>query len=144
VTADRAVLDPNVLISALLSPSGAPAALVARWLAGEFELVVSEQVLAELRRALACPRLRSRISDEEAKAFVDLLDRTATRVADPSLAPERSRDPGDDHLLALAEAAAAVLVTGDEDLLTLSDVPVRSPAAFLRSLRGARTGPPSG
>jgi hypothetical protein len=38
----RAVLDPNVLIAALLSPTGAPAQLVGRWLGGEFELVVSD------------------------------------------------------------------------------------------------------
>lgn len=134
MTAGRAVLDPNVLISALLSPSGSPAALVARWLAGEFELVVSEQLLAELRRALAYPKLRSRITDEEATAFVDLLGRTATRVDDPATSLRRSRDPGDDYLPALAEATAAILVTGDQDLLALADVPVLSPAAFLESL----------
>ncbi len=134
MTAGRAVLDPNVLISALLSPSGSPAALVARWLAGEFELVVSEQLLAELRRALAYPKLRSRITDEEATAFVDLLGRTATKVEDPATSARRSRDPGDDYLLALADASAAILVTGDQDLIALADVPVLSPAAFLESL----------
>ena len=134
MTAGRAVLDPNVLISALLSPSGSPAALIARWLAGEFELVVSELLLAELHRALAYPRLRSRITHDQATAFVDLLGRTATTVADPVTSARRSRDPGDDYLLALAEAGAAVLVTGDEDLLALGDVPVLSPAAFLETL----------
>ena len=134
MTAGRAVLDPNVLISALLSPSRSPAALVVRWLAGEFELIVSERLLAELRRALAYPKLRSRITEEEAMAFVDLLGRTATRVDDPATSPRRSRDPGDDCLLALAEAGAAVLVTGDRDLLALADVPVLSPAAFLETL----------
>ena len=134
MTAGRAVLDPNVLISALLSPSGSPAALVARWLAGEFELVVSEPLLAELRRALAYPKLRSRITEEEATAFVDLLGRTATRWEDPARSARRSRDPGDDYLLALAEASAAILVTGDQDLFALADAPVLSPAAFLESL----------
>jgi predicted nucleic acid-binding protein len=42
----RAVLDPNILIAALLSPAGAPAQLVGRWLGGAFELVVSETLLA--------------------------------------------------------------------------------------------------
>lgn len=134
MTGGRAVLDPNVLISAPLSPSGSPAALVARWLAGEFELVVSDQLLAELRRALAYPKLRSRITGEEATAFVDLLRRTATTVEDPATSPQRSRDRGDDYLLALAEAGAAILVTGDLDVLALGDVPALSPAAFLKSL----------
>ena len=49
----RAVLDPNILIAALLSPGGAPAQIVSRWLGGEFELVVSEALLSALERALA-------------------------------------------------------------------------------------------
>jgi len=149
VTPGRAVFDPNVLISALLSPSGSPASLVARWLAGEFELVVSEELVAELGRALNYPKLRSRISVEDATAFIDLLRRTATTVEDPAMAPRRSRDPGDDYLLALAAAAAAILVTGDQDLLDLADVPVFSPSAFLETLAyhttpGARWARPSG
>jgi uncharacterized protein len=132
--ARRAVFDPNVLISALLSPSGSPAALVARWLAGEFELVVSEALVAELRRALAYPKLRSRITDEDATEFIGLLSRTATAVEDPVAVPRRSRDAGDDYLLALAEAAASILVTGDQDLLDVTDVPVLSPAAFLKTI----------
>jgi putative PIN family toxin of toxin-antitoxin system len=134
VIAGRAVLDPNVLTSALLSPTGAPAALVARFLGGEFELIVSRQLLAELSRALAYPKLRARVTEEEASAFVDLLDRAATHIDDPTEAPRRSRDPGDDYLLALAESSAAVLVTGDQDLLALADVPVRSPSSFVALL----------
>lgn len=134
MTGGRAVVDPNVFISALLSPSGRPAALVARWLAGDFELVISDGLVAELRRALAYPKIRSRVTEEEAAAFIDILGRTATSVEDPANAPRRSRDPGDDYLLALAEAAAAMLVTGDQDLLALTDLPVVSPAAFLESL----------
>jgi predicted nucleic acid-binding protein len=69
----RAVLDPNILIATVLSRSGAPAQLVSRWLAGEFELVVSEALIAELERALAYPKVRRRASAEEAMAFVELL-----------------------------------------------------------------------
>ena len=47
----RAVLDPNVLISALLAPKGAPGQVLAKWVIGEFELVVSPLLLAELERA---------------------------------------------------------------------------------------------
>jgi len=130
----RAVLDPNVLISALLSPTGVPAALLTRWLGGEFELVVSALLLAELDRALAYPKLRARIADDEAQAVIDLLRRTATMADDPAAPARRSRDPGDDYLLALAESAVAILVTGDQDLLDVKDLPVRSPRAFLEKM----------
>lgn len=131
----RAVLDPNVLISGLLAPAGAPARLIVRWLAGDFELIVSEQLLAELSRALAYPKLRSRITAEEAGAFVQLLRRSTTTSADPPGGPWRSRDPGDDYLLALASSKAAVLVSGDQDLLILApDLPICSPSDFLKRL----------
>lgn len=130
----RAVFDPNVLISALLSPAGVPAALLVRWLGGEFELIVSALLLAELDRAFAYPKLRSRIAGDEALAFIDLLRRTATMADDPAAPARRSRDPGDDYLLALAESAAAILVTGDRDLLDVKDLPVRSPRAFLEKM----------
>jgi uncharacterized protein len=130
----RAVLDPNVLISALLAPAGVPAALLRRWLDGEFEVIVSERLLAELRRTLAYAKLRSYVSGEEAEAFIELL-RGAGMVAHDAASPPRiSRDPGDDYLLALARSNAAVLVSGDQDLLEVNDAPVESPRSFMSRL----------
>jgi putative PIN family toxin of toxin-antitoxin system len=131
----RAVLDPNILIAALLSPSGAPAQLISGWLRGEFELVVSENLLGELERALAYPKLRRRVTPDEATAFAALLRHEATLAADPPNPARRSADPGDDYLIALAEAERALLVTGDQHLLTLADqLPIRTARAFLDTL----------
>ena len=131
----RAVLDANVLIAALLSRSGAPAQFVSRWLAGEFELVVSEALLAELERALAYPKVRRRVAEDEASALVGLLRRGARLAPDPEALPRRSADPGDDYLLALAEAEQAVLVSGDQHLLALAcELPIQSARSFLDAL----------
>jgi putative PIN family toxin of toxin-antitoxin system len=131
----RAVLDPNVLIASVLSRTGAPAQIVSRWLTGEFELVVSAALLAELERALAYPKLRKRIAEDEAGAFIELLRQTVRLAADPEAPPRRSADPGDDYLLALAEAERAVLVSGDQHLLALGDeLPIQTPRAFLDAL----------
>jgi putative PIN family toxin of toxin-antitoxin system len=133
----RAVLDPNILVATLLSRSGPPGQIAARWLAGEFELVVSESLLRELERALAYPKLRARISPEEAAEFVSLLADAAILAPDPPPAASRSADPGDDYLLALAEAARAVLVSGDRHLLELADqLPIQTARAFLETLEG--------
>jgi uncharacterized protein len=133
----RAVLDPNALISALLSQRGAPAQIVARWLAGEFELIVSELLLAELERAFAYPKLRRRITAADAAEFLGILRDGALLAPDPRAA-RRSPDPGDDYLLALAEAEQAVLVSGDQHLLGLADrFPIRVPRDFLQALRAA-------
>ena len=131
----RAVLDPNILIAALLCPTGAPAQLVSRWLAGVFELVVSEALLAELERALAYPKLRRRVSPEDAALLVDLLRDSAVHAPDPPNPPRRSPNRGDDYLLALAESERAVLVTGDQHLRALADeFPIHTARGLLDTL----------
>ena len=134
----RAVLDPNILIAAMLSRTGTPAQLLSRWLAGEFELVASEALITELERALAYPRLRARISPDEAANFVALLRGGAILAADPAEPEHRSADRGDDYLIALAEQERAVLVSGDKHLLALgAELPIQTARAFLNKLAGA-------
>jgi putative PIN family toxin of toxin-antitoxin system len=117
----RVVLDANVLVSALISRTGAPARLVELWLGGHFELVVSEALLAELARALAYPQVRKRVAPTDATEFVRVLRELAEVARDPEGPPPlRSEDPGDDYLLALAAHARATLVSGDTHLLSLA------------------------
>jgi putative PIN family toxin of toxin-antitoxin system len=134
----RAVLDPNVLISALLAPGGTPARVLRAWLDGAFELVASDALLAELDRALAYPKLRQRIEAGEAQELIELLRREARMTDDPKEPPStRSPDPGDDYLIALGAVAQAAIVSGDGHLLGLADdLPVYSPAEFLALLEG--------
>jgi uncharacterized protein len=129
----RAILDPNVIISALLSRSGTPAKALRAWLEGRFELIVSPLLLEELERALAYPKIAQRITAAECEELLDWLRREATTVEDPEEPPgSRSEDPGDDYLLALAESERAVLVSGDRHLLALtSELPVLTPREFL-------------
>lgn len=132
----RVVLDVNVLVAALLSRAEAPGRLIALWLEGAFELIVSEELLEELRRALAYPKLRKYISRQDAAAFISLLRSTASMLADAERPDHISRDPGDDYLLALAKASASILVSGDRDLLVLApELPIQEPAAFLELLQ---------
>ncbi len=131
----RAVLDVNVLIASLMAPGGAPAQLLLRWLAGDFELIVSDKLVAELRRALAYSKVRERVPRADAAAFVEFLEGAATRMSNPTEPPRWSRDAGDDYLLALAQTGSAIVVSGDRDLLQLGgDFPVHSPAEFLARL----------
>lgn len=96
--------------------------------------------MAELARALAYPKLRSRVPVDDSREFIALLSEQATVVADPPLDPSlRASDPGDDYLLALAAAQSAMLVSGDGHVLALSaDLPVQSPSAFLEHLTRLR------
>lgn len=133
----RVVLDPGVLVAALLSPQGSPAKLLISWLEGRFDLVVSPQLLAELGRVLARPKIQRYVVVEEAERFLELLARGGVFVSDP--APERglTPDPGDDYLVALARATRArYLVSGDRHLTKLRapDPPVLTPRELLALL----------
>ena len=129
----RAVLDANVLISALLSRTGTPARLLLAWQEGRFELIVSPGLLAELGRALSYPKLRRLIPASDAEAFVAWLSRSALRARDPDgPAPICCANPGDDYLISLAADQHAVLVSGDGHLLALAgEFPIQSAGAFL-------------
>lgn len=134
----RVVVDSNVLISARLSPRGAPGRLLAAWLDdGRFELIVSPALLAELAGVLARPKFRRWLTVEEARTFMRALHAEATLVEDPQAMQHPVRDPDDAYLLALAQSAKAdCLVSGDGDLTSLEnpDPPVLTPAEFVASL----------
>ena len=133
----RALFDANVLISGLLSRTGAPADLLAKWLEGAFELIVTDRLLAELEATLARPKLRRHLDEEEVRGFVELLRSLAEWIDDPDAEPViSSRDPNDDYLIAAAATAHATLVSGDAHLLELEgSIPVLNPRAVLDSLR---------
>lgn len=136
----RAVVDVNVLISGVLSASGYSAEVLRACRDGQFDLLVSETLLSELERALAYPKLRARIPEDDAAAFVDWVRQHGHLADDPASPPPiGSRDPDDDYLLAIAIDHRAYLVTGDQDLLVLgSDFPILTPAQFATELRGSR------
>ncbi|MFA5844080.1 MAG: putative toxin-antitoxin system toxin component, PIN family [Coriobacteriia bacterium] len=130
----RAVLDPGVLVAALLSREGAPARLVTAWFDGSFEIVTSPALLAELARVLERPKFRPYVSADEARRYVRLFARGGLLFDDPPTAPWVPADPGDDYLVCLAKAARTnALVSGDAHLLALVDLepPVMTPRAFL-------------
>ena len=133
----RAVVDVNVLISGVLSAKGSSAEILRASRDGQLELVISELLLAELERTLAYPKLRKRLPPEKAATFTNWVRDHGTVAEDPaSPPPVGSRDPDDDYLLALAIDRRAYLVTGDKDLLVLSDdLPILTPAQFATKLR---------
>jgi hypothetical protein len=126
----RVVLDPNVIISATLSPGGTPALLYELWRSGAFELVVSRKLLWELEGVLARERFADLVHPDEVAQLLLVLTSDAVLAPDPAEEPGvRSVDPDDDYLIALASHTRSVLVSGDKDLLDLSDqIPVYSPA----------------
>jgi len=128
----RAVLDPNVLVSALLNPTGAPGRLVAQAHVAGFELIVSPRLLGELEAVLVRKKFRRYASLEEVGDYLAFIGRQGTLVPDPKEpAPLSCPDPDDEYLLSFAYTQKAVLVTGDSHLLEIaSGAPICAPADF--------------
>jgi putative PIN family toxin of toxin-antitoxin system len=133
----RVVVDPGVLIAALVTPGGVPARIIRAWIDGAFELVASPHLLDELMTTLLRPKFRRWVSADDAVLFVETVRLAGILVEDPERIEPLSRDPDDDYLIALARAAGAVvLVSGDADLTTLDlrDPPIVDPRRFLSTL----------
>ena len=133
----RAVLDPNVLVSALITPDGASAQLLVELRSGAFELVTSPLLLAELEEVLERDKFRRYVTEEEVDAYVELLRRQGVMMRDPEPGADPiGEDPDDEYLIALARVARVdALVSGDPHLTKLrSKIPVMGPREFLASL----------
>lgn len=93
--------------------AGPPGQLLDRWRGGDFELVASEALLAELEGVLLRPRFSARATRREVKAYVAGIRRAAVLHEDPPSTVGLRADPADDYLVSLlTEAGADVLVSG--------------------------------
>lgn len=139
------------MISAAISEKGAPWEVLRRWIAGEFDLVVSPRLLYELQTVLARQKFRRYFTYDEATEYVSWLHHEAEVVRDP---PENvvrgvvEADPDDEYLVGLAGALGgcdSYLVSVDRHLLDLPEGAVKdgegrtlarilTPGEFLRHI----------
>jgi len=129
----RVVLDPNVLVSSLISSVGPSRQIVDAWMGDRFELVVSPLLLGELRDVLARPRFRRWVAIDVVSDFITGLADAALVIADAPAQTGLTADPDDDYLVALARAGDAdFLVSGDRHLTDLVDPvpPILTPRQF--------------
>ena len=131
-TVIRAVLDTNVLVSALLF-SGETGNIVSSWKARKFLPVFSHDTFDEFRRVLAytkfslTPREIDALLQNEVLPFCEVVD-----IEDEIIGV--CRDRADDKFLSCAVAAKAdYIISGDKDLIVLGNfrnIPIMTAAAF--------------
>lgn len=111
----KVVLDTNVLISALISPHNPPDLILQSWLAGDFELLTSEDQLEEIRRVSRYEHLQPFLQPHRVGLIINRMRSLATIVKPGTLISEEALDPDDNFLIAICEAGSANnLVTGDQ------------------------------
>ena len=140
----RVVLDTNVLVAGLLTAAGPPGWIVEAVLAGELEPVFDAAIRQEYEEVLRQPEFRfpsARIDD-----VLAALDRFAFVVAAVAPWPVSLPDRDDEPFLAVAQASASVLVTGNLrhfPLRVRGGVTVLSPGEFVERLKRPTVDRPS-
>lgn len=133
----RWVLDTNVVLSALLFPSGRLTWLRDAWRSGAIVPLASGKTTTELIRVLHYPRFGLAPGEQE-DLLADYLPHCESVIVSGTVAIPECRDPPDRPFLELALAGEAdALVTGDKDLLALADafaIPLVTPTAALATL----------
>lgn len=130
------VVDTNIFISALATPSGAVAQQLSKIFA-QTGVIYSAETFAELSEKLQSKWLRDRCNAGAPRLFkaICALEMTEVQVS-PSI--NASRDKADNMFLDLAVTARAdMIISGDNDLLQLKSykgighvIPIVRPAIF--------------
>lgn len=137
----RVVIDTNILVSAFLSNSGAPAQLLAHLQQEAFVLLVSEPILDEYERALSYEKVSTLhgMSRTEVAETIDNLRATAVLVEPAEPLQVVEPDPDDDKFFECAVAGGATyIISGDKkvkDVGTFQGIQVVSPPIFLEILK---------
>jgi putative PIN family toxin of toxin-antitoxin system len=135
----RAVVDTNILVRAVIKPQGSVGPVLQRLRRREYTLLLSRATLDEVVDVLHRPRLRVKygLSESALRAVIRLVV-LRSELVQPDEQIAVCRDPKDDKFLEVAVAGQAdVIVSGDEDLLTLdpyAGIPIVSPSQFLAML----------
>ena len=117
----RAVLDTNVVLSALVFRGGAAGQVRQAWQLGWVVPLASTATVQELVRVLAYPKFRLS-KEEQDELLADYLPYVQTvRIPSPPPTVPECRDALDVPFMHLAVAGKAqVLVSGDRDLLAIA------------------------
>jgi putative PIN family toxin of toxin-antitoxin system len=132
----RAVIDTNVLISAIFWP-GKPKQLVNQVRLGKITFLTSQPLLSELEEVLTREDKPFKLSEGEAQRVLAAV-RNLAEVVQPHSLVKRSRDETDNRVLECAlDGRADCIITGDRHLLELRSfegIKITTVANFLRTI----------
>ncbi len=121
----RIIIDPNVFVSATITPNGALGPILGLVDDGVLVPIVTQHLVDEVVDVLGRPKLAKYVKPGAGAAFEDQMRRLGEWHADIADPPAVTRDPKDDYLVALALGTGAEAITsGDDDLQTAEDLGV--------------------
>ena len=136
----RAILDTNVLVSAVLSRESPPSAILQAWHEDRFQLVASAPLMNEFLEILDRPCIANRLgwSADERRLFLDAFDKSAIVVAPDFELHIVDEDQDDNRVLEAAQAAKVDhVVSENRHLVHLGNhegISIVTPARFVAIL----------
>ena len=136
----RVVLDANIYISALISNKGNPAKIINKWLAGQFDVLISQPVVDEILRVTNYKRIQKKYAKvrDNRLEFVELIIEQGIWEESSETLTVVSADESDNRYVECAVAGnAQYIVSGDEHLLGVGEyqgIIIVTPATFLTLL----------
>lgn len=135
----RAVIDANQFVSALLKPASNSSALLGLAREGKLQLVMSPEIIEEIRAVLLYPRLvkRHRRTPEQIELFMNKMLKVAVITHGATELSIIKEDPSDNKYLECAVTGKAeVIISGDRHLTELKSfraIRIMKPADFLKT-----------
>jgi uncharacterized protein len=136
----RVVLDANIFVSALISDKGNPAKIINRWLAGAFDVLVSQPIIDEILKVTGYERIQNKYAKvrENRLEFVALVEENGIWAEPSETIDIVSADESDNRYIECAVTGnAQYIVSGDQHLLDIGDyqgIIIVTPAMFITLL----------
>ena len=108
----RLVLDTNVIISALINPTGKPSQIVKLILSRKADLYYNSAILSEYESVLLRPKFSKVLSSEDTRRFINLL-RSIGISFDPIPSNIKLPDESDRVFYDTAKGSGSLLVSGN-------------------------------
>jgi uncharacterized protein len=136
----RVVLDANIFVSALISDKGNPAKIINRWLAGEFDVLISRPIVDEILKVTGYERIQNKYARvrENRLEFVALVEENGIWAEPSETVAVVTADESDNRYLECAVTGnARYIVSGDQHLLELGEyqgIIILTPTIFVTLL----------
>jgi uncharacterized protein len=135
----RAIIDTNVLVSALIRKQGVSGLVLQHLRDGNFSIIYSVPIIVKLIEVLSRPHIQQKyhIHSDDIIALINLI-RLRGELVIPKRQIDACRDARDNRFLEAAiEGRVDVILSGDADLLDMGvfeGIPIVSVAEFLAGI----------
>lgn len=137
----KVLIDTNVLISTTITPKGNPAKILKIWRDGKLEVIISPEILKEIREVFFRPKIKklSFWTDKQRNQLIEDLANIGLLVPGSLKLKVVIEDPHDDKfVIAAVEGKADYIITGDLHLKNLGSykgIKIVSPKEFVKILK---------